>query len=431
MSAVYRNWSSSVVFRPAEILLPNSEAEVRDIVLRCVAEGKRLRVVGSAHSFTALIETEQVLVSLDNLQGLIQADKEALTAEVWAGTKLKALGEILHKEGMGMENLGDIDVQSIAGALSTGTHGTGVDFGTLATQLLEVTFVAASGEIITCSETLNPEYFQAARISLGALGVITRLKLRLKPAYKLKYASKKQKLREVLDQLDAYKSRNRNFEFYWFPFTDTVQTKEMNLTDEAAKPGGIGQWFNDIFMENGVFWLLSKISRFIPGTSKAVSRISAWGISTGTSVAWSHQVFATPRYVRFQEMEYNLPQEHFRDALLEIQALIDEKQFRVHFPLECRFVAADDIWISPAYGRKSAYIAVHMYKGMKYKEYFDAIEAVLKKYDGRPHWGKMHNMTAEECAERYPKWQDFQRVRQQLDPKGMFMNPYLERLFGA
>ena len=430
MSTNFKNWSTAVQFTPAQIQYPGSEEELAALLKKCAANKWTPRVVGAGHSFTPLVSTNGVLISLDKLSGLIAADKENLTAEVFAGTRLKELGQILYAEGMAMENLGDIDVQSVAGAVSTGTHGTGINFGTIATQIIGLTLVTAKGDIISCSETENREIFKAAQISLGVIGIITRIKLRLLPSYKLKYISAKAKLDDVLAKLEDYKQNTRNFEFYWFPFTQTVQTKEMNITDEAPKKGGLGKWFNDIFLENGVFWILSKISRFIPGTSKTVSKIAAWGVSAGTNISWSHEVFATPRLVRFQEMEYNIPQENFSKAIKEIEKTIAERNFRVHFPIECRWVKADDIPLSPAYGRDSAYIAVHMYKGMPYKEYFEAMETILKKYGGRPHWGKMHTQTAVALSKSYPKWDEFHQVRKQLDPEGLFLNDYLKELFG-
>lgn len=431
MGNQWKNWSGSVQFEPQAVHYPTSEDEVCNLVKQAAAQGRRIRVVGAAHSFTPLVATDGLLVSLDRMQGMISADKGTLRAWVWAGTRLRALGALLHAEGLGMENLGDIDVQSIAGALSTGTHGTGVNFGTLATQLRGITLVDGLGELRTLRFDQDGDDFKAAQISLGALGIITRVELQAVPAYKLTYVSAKTTLRAMLDQLPDYKARNRNFEAYFFPFTQTCQTKELNISDAEPDKRGIGRWFNDIFLENGVFSVLSNISRFIPGTSAAMSKTAAWGVSAGKTTAWSHQVFATPRLVRFHEMEFNIPQEHFEAAITEIEATIRKRNFRVHFPLECRWVKADDILISPAHGRDSAYIAAHMYKGMAYQEYFQAIETILKGFGGRPHWGKMHNFTAVDCRERYPRWDDFQAIRQRFDPQGIFLNAYLERLFGG
>ncbi|MBK9452195.1 MAG: FAD-binding protein [Bacteroidetes bacterium] len=430
MGSKWSNWSGSVRFQPNEILYPENEAEVAAIVKRCAAEGKRIRTVGAAHSFTRLIETGDVLISLDKMSGIISVDKEKHTAVVWAGTRLRDFGPLAHAEGLALVNQGDIDVQSVAGAFSTGTHGTGLEFGTLSTCILGLTLVTANGEILQVNAKENAHLLPAVRISLGCLGIITRMELQLRPIYKLKYVAKKAKLDDVLAQLEDYKTRNRNFEFYWFPFTQTVQTKETNITDEPPKKSGIGKWLNDILLENGVFWILSKKARFFPFLAKTAAKFSAWGVSGSTNTNWSHLVYATKRLVRFQEMEYNLPTENFIPALKEIVALIEQKNFRVHFPLECRWAAPDDNWLSPAQGRHSSYIAVHMYKGMPHRAYFDALETILKKYGGRPHWGKMHTQTADSLAKLYPNWADFHRVRKELDPKGVFLNDYLKGMFG-
>lgn len=431
MANHWSNWSTSVQSSPASIRYPENEAEVQTIVRQAAAAGQKIRVVGAGHSFTPLVQTDSILLSLDRLSGIVSVDKPRQQATVWAGTRLKTLGELLHAQGLAMENLGDIDVQSIAGALSTGTHGTGIQLGTLATQLVSITLVTASGELLTLTPETDPDRFRAAQVSLGALGIITRLGIQLVPAYKLKYTSGKAKLSELLPQLDTWKQRHRNFEFYYFPFTDTVQTKVMDKSDDAPKSGGMGAWLNEIFLENGVFWALSRVSRHIPGTYRSVSKACAWGITTGSRTEWSHKVFATKRLVRFQEMEYNIPAEHFTEAIQEVERSIRELDFKVHFPIECRWVKGDDIWLSPAYGRDSAYIAIHMYKGMPHEAFFGAMEGIFKKYQGRPHWGKMHTLDRSELEARYPRFGDFQRLRAEMDPQGLFLNPYLQRLFGA
>lgn len=415
---------------PHQILYPENEAEVQDIVRKAQQQGQKIRVVGAGHSFTPLVKTDSLIVSLDRLTGMISIDKEKQQAVVWGGTRLKALGEMLHKQGFGMENLGDIDVQSIAGALSTGTHGCGVTFGVLASQMVSCTLVTANGEILELDAENDPERFKAAQVGLGTLGIITRMGLKLQPAYKLKYVARKETFEQVLANLEDYKQKNRNFEFYWFPYSETAQTKFMNITDEAPNGTGIGAWLNEIVLENGIFWIVSRISRHIPGTFKAMSRVSAWGVSGSSKTAWSHQVFATKRLVKFQEMEYNLPAENFIPALREIKEAIETFKFKVHFPIECRFVKGDDIWLSPAHRRDSAYIAVHSYKGMPHQEYFGAMEGIFKKYNGRPHWGKMHNRTAADLKQLYPKWEDFQNLRRELDPSGLFLNGYMKELFG-
>jgi FAD-linked oxidoreductase len=427
-SSSWSNWSGSVQCNPKEILEPSSVEEIQSIVKRCAAEKSTIRVIGSGHSFTGLVGNNKTLISLDAYQGVENVDKEKSQAVVRAGTKLKLLGETLLSNGLAQVNLGDIDVQSIAGATSTGTHGTGITLGSVSTQIAEITLVTAKGEVLVCSETQNKETFKAAQVAMGALGIVTKVKLQLVPAYKLKYVKEKVNLDDCLNNLDKYKTQNRNFEFYWFPHTNTIQAKMLNITDEAPMKSSVMKYFNDMVLENGAFKVLSELCRMFPSMSKSVAKISAGAVSTGVDINYSNRIYATPRLVKFQEMEYNLPAEHAVQAIKEMRESINANNFKVHFPIEVRFVKGDDIYLSPAYQRDSVYIAVHMYKGMEYKTYFDAMETIFKKYNGRPHWGKMHTRTASELSQLYPMWGKFQEIRHQLDPEGLFMNDYLRKL---
>lgn len=424
----WQNWSDSVRGAPKQVWMPKHDSELIDGIERCAREGRHMRVVGDGHSFTPLAQTDDVLISLDNLQGIIALDPDRGTAVVRAGTRLKLLGDQLQKHGVAQENLGDINVQSIAGAISTGTHGTGVRFGSIATQVVGLTLATASGELIRCSETERPDVFKAAQVSLGALGVIVDVTLRVVPAKRLHFLSRRERVDNVLANLDRYKRENSHFEFFWMPYTPWAQVKFLNETDDPPSPGNVFGTLNKIVLENGLYWLLSETARIAPPTSRTISRISALGIASVSETDYSHRLFATPRVVKFQEMEYNIPAEHFPAVLAEIRAVMAREQFNVHFPLECRFVHGDDIWLSPAYQRESAYIAIHMYKGMPYERYFRAIEPIYQQYGGRPHWGKMHTLDASTLATRYPRWDDFRRVQAALDPNGAFLNDYLRRL---
>ena len=430
-SKSWQNWSGSVQSRPREIVKPASIEELARLVTAYGRDGRHVRVVGSGHSFTPLVQTDDVLMSLDQVQGIEAAATEHQTVTVLGGTRLKALGDALLARGVAQENLGDIDVQSIAGAISTGTHGTGIRFGTLATQVEGLTLVTGTGEILECSPEHNPEIFKAAQVSVGALGVIARVKLRVVPAKHLRFQSHREKLAECITNLERYKQENTHFEFFWMPYTEWVQAKFLNETESPASGSNLWGQFNKIVLENGVYWVLSEWCRMIPRLSKPISKFSARAIASVDEVDYSHRLYATPRMVRFQEMEYNIPADHFKDVIAEVQQCIEQQQFAVHFPVECRFVHADDIWLSPAYQRESAYVAVHMYKGMAYQDYFQDIEEIFKRHQGRPHWGKMHTQTAESLAALYPRWHDFRRIRAALDPQGVFLNDYLRRLFDA
>lgn len=425
---LWKNWSESVVCSPESMRYPTSQAEIVAILKECRQTGKKLRVVGSGHSFTPLVATDQVIVSLEGFQGLLHVDQDQQQVTVKAGTTIQNLGKLLLEQGLGQLNLGDIDKQSIAGAISTGTHGTGVTLGSVATQVVALTLVTASGEVIVCSETQNRDIFKAAQVSLGALGIITEVTLQCRPAYRLHYQWKKLSLVESLANLERYKQENRHFEFYWIPYSDVILGKFMNITEAPAKNHSRFRKFNEMALENGVFWLFSEMARKRPAASPRIARTLASLITAGEDIQYASQIFATPRLVKFQEMEYNFPAEHFVDVFNKIRAFIEDNRIEVHFPLECRFVHSDDIDLSPAYGRDSAYIAVHMYKGMEYRHYFEGVEAIFKEYGGRPHWGKMHTRTADELRQLYPRWEAFQQVRHQLDPEGFFLNDHLRKV---
>ncbi len=427
----WSNWSGSVQSTPRQIVKPLSIDELAHLMKTYGRDERHVRVVGAGHSFTPLVQTDDILISLENLQGVTDANAEQNTVTVRGGTWLKNLGDDLFKRGLAQENLGDINVQSIAGAISTGTHGTGIAYGSLATQVEGFTLITADGERLVCSAEHNPDIFKAAQVSLGVLGIIAEVTLRVVPAKRLHFKSHRESLEQCISNVERYKQENDHFEFYWFPYTQWVQTKFLNQTTGPTSKSSLWGDFNKIVLENGVYWLLSEWNRMLPKSSKTISNISAQGIASVDEVNYSHLLFSTPRVVRFQEMEYNIPAEHFSTVLAEIEACVERERFEVHFPVECRFVHEDDIWLSPAYQRELAYIAVHMYRGMPYKAYFEAIEAIFQRYQGRPHWGKMHTQTAHNLEKLYPHWHDFRRIRVSLDPKGIFLNSYLKTLFDA
>lgn len=421
------NWSQNVICTPKAWLYPKSIEEIQQIIIDNIGINK-IRVVGSGHSFTPLVACNDIIVSLDNYQGIIHVDKQNKTVKVKAGTKLKYLGELLFQHQLAQENLGDINVQSIAGALSTGTHGTGIQFGTLSTQIVGIEFINGNGTIINCSEIENSEIFKAAQISLGTLGIITALTLRLEDTYVLEFHSKKENINTVFQELNSYNENTRNFEFYWFPYTNIAQTKFNNISNKNPVENKFGDWF-DNFMENTLYGFLSAFTIYKPSLAQPLSKLSAALVSTTSKVNYSHKVYALPRSVLFNEMEYNIPYEMFETVKTACIKAFNQKKFNIHFPTENRFVAADNIWLSPANERKSAYIAFHAYKGQDYTSYFETMENICRNYGGRPHWGKMHNCTSNDLQNMYPHWNKFIEIKNKMDPKKVFETPYLKKLF--
>lgn len=424
----WSNWSGSVRFTPEATVSPGSVEELQTVVRAVAARGGKLRVAGAGHSFAPLVKTSDTLVTLGRLNGILAVDGHR--ARIRAGTQLAELGRDLASRGFGMTNLGDINKQTIAGAVSTGTHGTGLRLGSISTQLRGLDLVLASGEAVTCSATQNPTLFDAARVSLGALGIITAIDLELEPSYRLKLIKRNMPLDECLDQSLDLANLYRHFEFFWIPHTNLTQIKLMDWTDEPESANGITS-FNDLFIENVALGVVSRLVRmnpkWAPGISRFIARVSP--SNRTTMVADCHRAFSTVRMVRFQETEWQLPLERGADAMRELAQHINRKRVLVHFPIEYRYVRGDDIWLSPFYQRDSVSISVHQYAGMPHESFFAAAESIFRNHGGRPHWGKIHSLGARDLAPLYPRWDDFQRLRRELDPQGMFMNPLLQRLF--
>jgi FAD-linked oxidoreductase len=431
MSKTLKNWAQNVRWNPNEVAFPSSQEEVQQLVQQAIENHRRIRLIGTGHSFTPLCSTAELLISLDNYQGIIEVDKMTNQVRVKAGTKLWKLGALLFQEGLAMENLGDIDVQSIAGTISTGTHGTGTGFGSISTQVVALRFINGKGELVSCSPSEQPELFKAAQVSLGCLGIITEITLQCVPAYRLRLENKKEPIQEVLASLEERKKQHRNFEFYWIPHTETAWTKTSNIA-ENSEPDKLNffNYWTEYVLENYVFKLFCEYARWFPSQNELVSKITAASISNVAKVYQSHKVYATKRMVKFYEMEYSIPAECYQDVFKDIKKLLAAKKFRVHFPIENRWVRQDDIYMSPAYGRDAAYIACHVYNKKEYREYFDALEPIFKSYQGRPHWGKMHNFTKEDVVRSYPKFIDFLNFQKQQDPDKLFVNPYVQQLFG-
>ena len=428
---MWKNWSGYVACPDARVVTPGTDAELADALRGAHQASQAVRVVGGGHSFSPLVASDGLIVSLDKLQGVIAIDTETRIARVRAGTRLWALGDALAAHGLAMENLGDINVQSLAGATSTGTHGTGIAFGNLATQIVGMKFLRADGSEASASAVEDPELFAGGRIGLGSLGVLTEISLKLVPSYRLRLERDTMDLEECLARSDELVAANRNFEFYWMPHSGVVQTKAWNTTDAPVDKHDWKRWANDVLLENTTFGLLCNIGKAVPALCPPISRLCASLLSHSEQVDASHSMLSTVRSVRFNEMEWSLPAAHGADALREIRALISRREFPLMFPLEYRWVRADDLWLSPNHGRDSVHISVHQFRGMPFERYFDAVQAICLNHGGRPHWGKVHSLKGRRLAALYPRWDDFLALRERMDPAGRFLSPYLRELFGV
>jgi FAD-linked oxidoreductase len=427
----WSNWAGNQRCTPAAVESPMSEDELASVVKTAGAAGRAVRVVGSGHSFTDAAVTDGTMICLDNYRGVLATDYENRRVTVQAGITIAELNEALAARGLALPNLGDIGYQTISGALSTGTHGTGTGFGGLATQIAALDLVLADGSVLHCSDTEQPDVLNAARVSIGALGVLSTITLQCVPAFNLHAREKPQRFDEVLGELDASADDNDHFEFYWFPHTEWTYTKRNNRTDEPARPRGRRKEFvDDVVISNWAFGAVCALGKLRPAWIPPLARFSTRVLGGANTIDRSDRVFTSPRLVRFVEMEYSIPRPAVPDALRAVRAFIESRDLRISFPIEVRFTAPDDIPLSTASGRESGYIAVHVYRGMEFEPYFRGVEAIMNEHAGRPHWGKFHFQSADTLAPRYPKWAEFQSVRDRLDPERRFQNTYTRRVLG-
>jgi L-gulonolactone oxidase len=426
----WHNWAGNQVMEPAGVAHPRGTDEIAAAVKGAVAAGRRVKAIGSGHSFTSIGLTDGVLLQLDRHDALLSLDGDLATVQ--AGLPLHRLNAALAEHGRGLVNMGDVDAQTVSGAISTGTHGTGRASASIAAQVAALELVLADGSVVTCSPTERPELFEHARVGLGALGVISTVTFRTEPLFHLHADERPMPLADVLDGYEELVAANDHFEFFWFPHTAVALTKRNNRTTDAVAPLSRGKaWFEDAFLSNTVFGAVCSVGAVAPRVIPGVNRVSAKALSARTYTDIAPKVFISQRTVRFHEMEYAVPRSALPELFREIQAVIERSGERVSFPIEVRCAPADDIPLSTASGRDSAYVAVHQYRKTPYERYFGSIEKLFGELGGRPHWGKLHNLGAAELRARYPRFDDFLAVRREVDPEGVFRNRYLDTVLGA
>jgi len=415
----WQNWSGEQTCEPQQFLHPSSEDELASMVPSATG----VRVVGASHSFSALVPTDATLISLDRMTGLIETDSEKHQATCWAGTPLKQLGRLLWEAGLSLSVQGDVDHQTLGGAIGTGTHGTGKEFGCMSAAVVGFRLLKADGSFINCDANENTEIFQAGRVSLGSLGVMTQIKIQCEPAFHLLQEVRCVPLQECLHGHGEIADRHRHFEFFGFPNTDRVVMKVQDITTEPVRRPWLD--LDDFFLR-----LFSESAQLSPPLSRLLQRVAMRAIPTETMVDRAFDVFPSARKVRFNEIEYAVPQEAFVECYQQLVGFVHDQKMTLGFPFECRWVKADDCWLSPFYNRDAVVISVHRYHKQPYREFFDSMESIFRKFDGRPHWGKMHSLGAERFSEMYPRWTDFCELRKALDPTNKFLNAHLRTVFG-
>lgn len=414
---------------------PRDLEELVRTVASTTARGGRLRAVGAGHSFTGAAVTDDVQLRLDDLAGVervVPLPDGSAHVTVGAGIRLRTLNAALAARGLAMRNLGDIDVQTLAGAISTGTHGTGARLGGLATQVVGCRLVTAAGDVHEVSPTHDPELFELARLGLGTAGVLAAVILHVVPAFRLRAQEQPMALATVLADLDALVDGNDHFEFFWFPHTSGALVRRNNrVSDDVEQPlSPLRHLVDDELLSNGVFAVTNRLAAAVPRAVPRINAVASRALTARTYTGASADVFVSRRRVRFCEMEYALPRAHVTDVLRELDGWLRGTGEPVPFPLEIRFAAPDDLWLSTAHGRETAYVAAHQYYRMPYRRWFDAFERIAGQVGGRPHWGKLHGLDHARLRELYPHLADAQRVRARVDPTGTFRNDYVDRVLG-
>jgi len=427
----WKNWAGNQHAMPLSIEVPANDNDLAALIGLAHSRSETVKVVGSGHSFTAAAATTGRMVCLDRFSGIHSIDHERSEVTVGAGTTLSRLNELLHAQDLALPNLGDIAYQTLAGAISTSTHGTGTKLTGLGALVVGFTLIDGQGNILECSRDKNADIFDIARVSVGALGAITQYTIKVVPAFRLRAREDAMRINDVLANIHELAAQHDHFEFFWIPHTKWALTKRNNRTDEPLQPlPKIKGWVDKTFMENYAFGALCRVGRLRPSL---IPRLATALPSSGPReyIDQSYKIFASPRLVRFYEMEQAMPAQAVVPALTEIMQLVERKGYLLNFPVEVRFTAGDDVPLSTAYGRDTAYIAVHVFQGMQFEPFFRDVEDIFRSYDARPHWGKMHYRQAQELSGLYPRWNDFIAMRDRLDPHRTFSNDYTRMVFGS
>jgi L-gulono-1,4-lactone dehydrogenase len=431
MSGTFTNWSRNVVSHPRRVEHPASTEEVVALLQVARSQSLPVKAYGAAHSFTPIAATDGMLLRLDRMNRVLAHDAATGRVRVQAGISLRKLNPELLALGLALPNLGDVDPQSVAGAISTGTHGTGGRLHGIAAAVVGVQLVTADGQVVEVDE--QHPWFGAARVSLGALGIITEVTLQCVPAFLLHAREEPMPLPEVIEHLPELIQENDHFEFYWFPHTEKALVKRNNRVPDGTKRAPVGRvrhLIDDELLSNGVFGLLNEVAVRRRSLVPRLNRISGSALSPREYVDHSHEVFVSQRRVRFRESEFAMPRPALPDVITALQSWFEAGHETISFPIEVRFTGADDIWMSTGHERDNCYVAVHHFHRSDPSAYFAAAQDIFTAHEGRPHWGKLNTVDAAYLRKQYARFDDFVAVRDEADPERVFTNPYLDRVLG-
>ena len=414
----WSNWSGSVQ-AAATVLRPRTEAELG----AAVRDADTVRATGAGHSFMPLCASDGLIVSLEDMAGTMTIAPDRKSARIPAGWSIKRLTAALFDEGLSLANQGDVNPQSLAGAMATATHGTGSDLGSLATFARGFRLIGADGEAKWCDDKANPDMFEAQRLSLGLFGIATEIECDVVPAYYLAERIEKVRWADVRERFDALTGEHRHVEFWFFPHADDVILKTLSLIDPCDPPASVSDIDETLFRR--VLGIGAKLPFLIPTLQRQMMKTGFNGRRRGPA----HAIFPSDRTIRFEEMEYEMPQAVGIETLSAVVEWIRKKRLPVSFPFEYRVVAADDIWMSPMNKGPVAAISMHQYAPMQWRKLFADAEAIFREHGGRPHWAKRHTLSRVDVDTLYPMAERYREVRRIADPYGKFLNPHLAELF--
>lgn len=430
----WSNWCGLATADPREVYAPRSTEDVVAAVLAARESGTTVKMPGSGHSFTAIAAPEHTLLLPQGLAGITAVDRDAMTVTALAGTRLKTLNSELARQGLSLHNMGDIDEQTLAGAISTGTHGTGGTASGLAAQLAGFTLVTGTGEVLRCSPDHHHEIFELGRVGLGALGILVDVTFQVEPMFLLEAHERPMAWADLLASYDDLTAGHHHVDAYWFPHTDHCMVKTNDRLDaalsEAEPPARLAAWVEDELMSNALFGAVTRVGSLAPAAVPTLNGVAGRALSERRYSDLAHRVFTSPRRVVFKEMEYAVPRAHGLDALREVRAAIDASDWRISFPVEIRCAPADDVALSTSYGEDVFYLAFHVPRADDHVAYFLAVERIMRAHGGRPHWGKVHTRMVDDLAPAYPRFEEFLDLRRRLDPDRVFDNAYLRRVLG-
>lgn len=434
MTPHWQNWSGLERSTPTRVVEPADAEAVSAEVTAARSSGSQVKMVGSGHSFTAIGAPDATMLTPGRLAGILDVDREAMTVTAGTGTVLKDLNRALEAEGLSLHNMGDIAEQTLAGAISTGTHGSGGRAASLAAQVVGLELVTGTGEILRATPQDNADVLEMARVGLGALGVLTTVTFQVEPVFVLEAHEQPMSWAEATATFDEMTATADHVDMFWFPHTDRMLTKRnyRRGTDLAqARPlGRLKRWVDDDLLQNTAFGMLTAGANRAPGVIPRMNRVMARMLGERTFSDVPHRVFTSRRSVVFREMEYAVPREVGLEVLAEARKAIDGSRLRISFPVEVRTAPADDIPMSSAYGRDSLYLAFHTHRDADHVDFFGLLEPIMRAHEGRPHWGKVHTGAAEDLRPVYPRFDDFLAMRDRLDPDRVFTNPHLQRILG-